>query len=252
VKTYQTLLNSGRELSHLGVGGDNQKIRLPSRKPRLLISYAYYKSLENHFNRLYFDTWILDSGAFTAWNAGKPVSLVEYIEFCKRVHDGEYPPVEIYGLDDIQDWKQTKRNVEAMWKAGVEAIPTYHVGEPPEVLRGYAKDYPKVALGGMVRKHSTVKEKFLDLSFAVAWPKKFHAFGLDIERLLLKYPIHSADSSSWVSKPCIFGKWSKYGDLSWKGSNQDLRSEMERIFTIEDKANVIFKRELAMLENNCS
>ena len=248
LKTYQTILNSSRELAHIGVAANIKDLKLPSRRPRLLISYIYFSSIEKYLDQFFYDTWILDSGAFTAWNAGKPIQLSDYIEFCKRVKESARPPEEIYGLDDIQDWKKTEANVKAMWKAGVEAIPTYHVGEPPDVLRGYVKDYPKVALGGMVRKHGNVKEKFLNLAFAVGWPKKFHAFGLDMERLLLKYPIHSVDSSSWISKPCIFGKWSKYGDLTWRGSNQDLRSEIERIFAIEDKANVIFKRELEMLE----
>lgn len=246
-------------LAHVpGAQGDNclmgrygmEKIS-STNAPGLLVSYVYLDGfLKARHNYVYRD-WVMDSGAFSAHNSGTEIKLQDYIDCCKRLMDEDPTLTEIYALDAIGDWKTSKANTEEMWKQGVPAIPCFHVGEPEDVLAGYAKDYPKIALGGMVGRPFKILEKFVGQAFARIWPKKVHGFGLSAEKLIMGFPFHSVDSTSWELGPCAFGRWRSFGglDLRIRGSKQDLRSEVEWFMKLERKAARRWKREMQLLED---
>jgi hypothetical protein len=84
-------------------------------------------------------------------------------------------------------------------------LPCYHYGEPFEVGRYYADNYPYITIGGMVPIPNSKLEPWLD----EVWEKvltdkdgfsktKVHGFGLTARSLMAKYPWFSVDSSSWV------------------------------------------------------
>jgi hypothetical protein len=221
-------------------------------RPALLVSFVYLEKFFQNRHRFNYRDWVLDSGAYSAFNAGAVVDLQKYIDVCKKLK-GEDPTLsEIFALDVIGDWKASLKNCEAMWAQGVEAIPTFHVREPESVLLGIAKDYPKIALGGCVRYRK--KDEFASQCFARVWPKPIHGFGFWSEKSVLNVPWHSVDATSWEVRPCQFGKWQSFGgaDLSVRGSKQNLRGEVEWYLKLEARARQRWKKEMAQLETLAS
>jgi hypothetical protein len=95
----------------------------------LLISYAYLReepaTLERVMNHPDVEL-LIDSGAFTAMNAGSEIDLSDYIEFLHRWKD------RIFGymaLDKLQDPVQTDRNLRIMLEAGLKPIPVHVLGD---------------------------------------------------------------------------------------------------------------------------
>lgn len=205
-------------------------------RPSLLVSYALLRSEKRRadwvalLRRICYRSWCLDSGAFSAWNSGTPISLDEYIPVARDLWQADPSLDMVFGLDVIggTGWRETVRNCERMWAAGVPAVPTYHAGDPTRVLVSMARDYPKVALGGMVPLKGSTKRKFVDQCFSRIWPCAVHGFGVGTEELLQAVPWHSVDASSLESGPLKFGTWRSYGaraKLSVRGCT-DLRAEV--------------------------
>jgi hypothetical protein len=221
--------------------------------PALLVSYVYLHLFRRNRRQHQFRNWVLDSGAFSAYNSGKEIRLSQYIDDCKRLIEEENEQggklVEIYSLDVIGDWRATLKNTEAMWKAGVEAIPCYHVGEPWEYLVHIAANYPKIALGGVALQRGKKKIEWAKQCFARAWPKRIHGFGFGGEEAIMALPWHSVDASTW-SNPCRFGRWKAFGDqrVSVRGSDQNLRLEVEWYLKLEAAARSRWAREMEKLE----
>ena len=252
-RTENVFAESGAPSVRLAVSGGEigrprQTDPVCERLPALLISYVYLEQFLKHFERYKFRDWALDSGAFSAWKSGTEIDLQEYIAECKRLMKQDKRLVEIFALDVIGDHAASIQNCETMWRAGVEAIPTFHVGEPEEALQHIADRYPKIAVGGLVGRKRPEKIAFLDQVFARVWPKRIHGFGVADEVLLNRYPFHSVDATSWEMGPCAFGKWTKFGKMCVRGSNQNLRSELEHYLKLEDWLRTRWAKEMALLE----
>lgn len=219
--------------------------------PALLVSFFYIEPFLVNKSRYSYRDWALDSGAFSAHNSGAEINLQEYIDCCKRLMEEDPTLVEIFALDVIGDSKASLRNTEEMWRQGIPAIPTFHHGEPWSYLKGIAKDYPKIALGGCVGKRN--KDKFAGQCFARVWPKKIHGFGFGSEKSIMSLPFHSVDATNWELGPCKFGRWASFGaigtaNISVRGSRQNLRAEVEFYLELERKARELWKKEMAKLE----
>jgi hypothetical protein len=215
--------------------------------PGLLISYFYLKSfLKNQHNYIYRD-WVLDSGAFSAFNSGQEIDLEEFIDKSLELLAIDPTLSEVYSLDVIGDWRGSQRNTERMWAAGVPAIPCYHYGEPEEVLMEMAERYPKIAVGGMVGYSVGKRIAFSSEVFARVWPKRIHGFGMGSHRGILGLPFHSTDATTWEIRPCGFGQWHAFGTLNVRGSKQDLRKEVEYYRILEDKARHVWRKEMQVL-----
>jgi hypothetical protein len=135
-----------------------------------------------------------------------------------------------------------------MWAAGVEAIPTFHQGSPWDVLVGLCRDYPKVAIGGVALKRTKFKEDFAADCFRRVWPHRLHGFGYGAARYLRKFPFHSVDATNWELGPCKFGRWHSFGIMSVRGSDQNLRTEVEYFLGVEREAQSRWAREMKRLE----
>lgn len=242
-------------LAHVpGAQGDNNLLgqrgveQLPVESaPALLVSYVYLPQFLENRSRYSYRDWVLDSGAFSAHNSGTEIILQDYINCCKELLASDPTLTEVFALDVIGDWKTGVKNCEEMWKQGVHAIPAFHYGEPWDLLKGLAKDYPKIALGGCVGKRD--KDKFAGQCFARVWPKKIHGFGFGSEKSLMLYPWHSVDATNWEIGPCKYGRWAAFGNasISVRGSKQNLRAEVEWYLELERKARVKWKKEMALL-----
>ena len=216
--------------------------------PALLVSYVYLDGFLKHWEKYCFRDWVLDSGAFSAHNSGTTISLQAYIDTAKRLMETDGKLTEVFALDVIGDGKASLRNCEEMWRQGIPAIPTYHRGSPETELKYLAANYPKIALGGVAMLRGDAKMKWAGQCFARVWPLRIHGFGFGSESQVLGLPWHSVDATNWEIGPCAFGQWKKFGKMSVRGSNQNLRSQVEHYLEMEKKARVRWKREMAQLE----
>jgi len=226
--------------------------------PALLVSYYYLEPfLENRAAYRYRD-WVMDSGAFSAHNSGVEIELNKYIDKCLELQQSDPTLTEVFSLDVIpKDHKpltvqhaaeQSLKNCEEMWRQGVPAIPTFHRGEEESFLYEMAKLYPKIAIGGVALLRGDQKRLFCEQVFARVWPKKIHGLGMSSEELVLGLPFHSVDATNWELAPCAFGNWQKFGSMSVRGSNQDLRSQVDFYLNLEAKARVRWAKQMAELE----
>jgi hypothetical protein len=210
--------------------------------PAVLVSYAFINRwfwAERHLYR--YRNWVLDSGAFSAAYSGTPVDLQAYIAFAKEAMAVDPLLVEVYALDVIGDWRASRKNAEAMWAAGVPAIPCFHMGSPWPELLSLAADYPKIAVGDVARATIGVKRAWLAQCFARVWPKRIHGFGMATAATVLKFPFHSVDASNWSFQPAAFGLWKMYGQLPLSSSalrhlDGGLRSQVDWHLKLEREA----------------
>jgi hypothetical protein len=231
-------------------GGLRGVERLPEElAPALLVSYVYLENFQSYQDQFMYRDWAMDSGAFSAHASGIEVDNEKYLDTCKELLASDPTLVEVFALDVIGDWRGTRRNVERAWERGVPAIPTYHVGEPWDVLEGLARDYPKIAIGGAVGMPGKKKIEWAGQCFARVWPKRIHGLGFGGERAIMALPFHSVDASNWEMGPCKYGNWKSFdGDLSWRGSEQNLRAEVEWYLELERKARIRWRKQMEELE----
>lgn len=218
-------------------------------RPALLVSYVYLDGFDKHRPNLHFRDWVMDSGAFSAWKSGKVIDVDRYTDVCKERLEQDHQLTEVFSLDVIGDWRGGLANTERMWSRGVEAIPTYHVGEPWEVLTEMAASYPKLALGGMVG--YAKKKEWVEQCFARIWPKRIHGFGVMSEKIVMAFPFESVDASNWELGPTAFGRWSAFdgAHLNIRGGEQNLRPEVERVLKLERKVKWRWRKQLAQLRS---
>jgi len=217
--------------------------------PSLLVSFWYLKSFQRNRSRFVFRDWVMDSGAFSAMQAGKSIDLDAYNAACKELLALDPQLKEVFGLDVIKgDWRQSRRNYEKSWSAGIPVIPCWHRGEPWDVLVGYAKDYPKIAIGGLVGTGTTAAQKrhAIGQAFARVWPKPIHGFGLMADDLILDFPFHSVDATNWALAPRKFGSWREYGTIR-VGTKVTIRSQVEYYLKLEQQARRRWQREMTAL-----
>jgi hypothetical protein len=213
--------------------------------PAFLCAYPYLHVIEAMFGKMHYREWVLDSGAFSVLTTGKQIDLSEYIETCHRVLASKHPPREVYALDVIGNWRESLRNTEAMWKAGIKAIPTYHSGEPVSVLTSIARDYPKIAIGGIAGlSHRALP--LLEQVFARVWPKRVHCFGMTSTDVLMHLPFDSADATSWASA-VKFGNWVGYGRHMPIRGTYYLRPQIDYYLDLERKLKAKWQRTLSRL-----
>lgn len=218
--------------------------------PALLVSYIYLPQFEKLRPSLAFRDWVLDSGAFSAYNSGVEVGLQEYIALCQRLLATDLQLKEVFALDVIGDWRASLRNCEEMWRQNVPAIPCFHAGEPWEALAHMARVYPKIALGGVAYANSNAKLRWAEQCFARVWPKRIHGFGFGSERQLLALPWHSVDATTWMIGPSKYGRWQAYGGrMSVRGSEHtNLRAEVDWYIELEKRARFRWREQMRELE----
>lgn len=235
-----------------GVAAEALSASHRSTKPGLLVAYPYLAGFLKSRRELGFRDWVLDSGAYTAWSLGKTIHLQDYIDTAKRLAKEDPALTEVFSLDVIGDWKAGLRNVEEMWKQGVQAIPCYHYGEPAHVLLELARTYPKIALGGVAGTRGEgmkpgPKLRWAQQCFARVWPKRIHGFSFGGQEYIMALPFHSVDASTWAQGPSAFGFWKAYGRIPLRG-RINLRPEVDWYMRLEAKAKGKWGAALAKLD----
>ena len=219
-------------------------------RPALLVSFVYLDAFLKHRHRYCYRDWVLDSGAWSAHSSGKRVELAAYMDTCRQLLSSDPTLTEVYALDVIGDWKASIANCEKMTEAGIAAIPTYHIGEPWEALEHIARHYPKIAIGGVAHMKAKPKLTWAGQCFARVWPMPIHGFGFGSRQHILALPFVSVDATNWEIGPCKFGRWNTFGNMSVRGSKQNLRAEVEWYLKLEREARARWRREMARLESH--
>ncbi len=180
-----------------------------------------YKLSEEIGDRVGPEKWMLDSGAWSAFKSGAVVDIDALIEEANS-------PLwdECVGLDVIGSWEGSRDNLDYMRKAGcTSAMPVFHIGEPWHLLEYYCEHFEKVGLAcSMIRGNGKSKKKFIEQCFAKGWPHKFHSFGWTMKSVLMEYPFHSADASSWATQSAHYNVMRQYspdkmGRIQFKGAS---------------------------------
>lgn len=167
----------------------------------VLISFGCYKPWIDRYVPT-FDRLLIDSGAFSELNSGRPIDCDAYAEFSQRMMAAEHVDA-CATLDDIRgDWQKGLENWDAMpW-----TFPVYHDSDPPRaldaILERLADDRPQWLGLGMVPPRGAVD--WLENTVEILnrrWPgAHLHGFALrqHIE-ILMRYDGRvSVDSTNWI------------------------------------------------------
>lgn len=149
------------------------------------------------FQQSYLRSLAVDSGAYSFATLNKTPTVQAYADWLHRRNLVHNPLVDaIFALDVIDSWQASKRNTDKLLAMGIPAIPTWHAGEPYDVLQGMAKDYPRIAIGAFARRSPEQKMRVAEEVFSRVWPCRIHGFGLHSEKFLERFPFDSVDATS--------------------------------------------------------
>lgn len=178
-------------------GTDRNNLKL-----RILLSYHYYKDtdLDALFAKYFSEPYpgvFADSGAFSAFTQGEPINWRDYAAWVKRWRH----LFTVYAnLDVIGDAEGTLTNQKRLEDAGLSPLPVFHTGEDWSYLEQYIKQYPYIALGGMVpymRFPKKIMPWIIQCFKKAKGQSVFHGFGATSWKIIRDLPWYSVDSSSW-------------------------------------------------------
>ncbi len=167
-----------------------------SKRPplNLLMAFPYVKPEVSRFflERRDEIRILIDSGAFTAWKAGKTIQVDDY---CRFIENLPIEPWRYFTLDVVGDPKGTLENYQTMLKRGFKPVPIFTRGEDPSLLDEYYKSSDVVGIGGLV---GTDKNKgFVKGIMRKVNGRKVHWLGFTNLAFLKVYKPYMADSSTW-------------------------------------------------------
>lgn len=160
--------------------------------------------------------FMLDSGAFSAWNCGKEIDLDHYIAFIRHHAEhldyyvaldvipgafGRTPTPAEVEVSAQKSWD----NLLYMQAEGLNPIPVFHMGEQFKWLRRMVEHGIEYIGISPANDRTTDKKRiwldrvFDEITDAEGKPLvKTHAFGVTAIDLLIRYPWFSADSTTWI------------------------------------------------------
>lgn len=185
------------------------KLDWESMKINMLVSFHYLKDYRKRQKDIRPNLTMLDSGAFSAWNSGTTINLEDLtIESLTGHWD------ESVALDVVGDETQSRNNANYMREANCNVIPVFHIGESWNLLEYYCTFFKKVGLSCRFGEPRTESKNWLQDCFKKHWPFPFHSFGWVDRKILTEFPFHSADTSTWSTKPCVYGSWRAFPGTS--------------------------------------
>lgn len=173
----------------------------------VLFSFACYSPWLDRYQQCY-PRLLIDSGAYSEMTTGKPVDVVEYIDWSQR-WDGLADAVA--GLDDISgDWRRSLANYEH------GGFPTFHDTDPHELLDdliGIAKERGRwIGIG--LKPPREGKERFVRET-CDRIPDGIHVHGWALRRYWHVPRLDSVDSTNWWRDGMAVRKqlpWLNYGE----------------------------------------
>lgn len=180
--------------------------------PYILQSFFYLKDwmypyILNHWN------FMLDSGAYTFLENAKKGNnidwdsyILKYADIINKLNIEHFLELDI---DNVVGLKEVERLRDKLEQAtNKKCIPVWHKKRGLDYYKKMCKDYPYIAIGGIVSGEISSKDYpvFTNL-LNIAKESKTKVHGLGFTNLigLTKYKFYSVDSTSWLI--------SKYGEL---------------------------------------
>lgn len=172
-------------------------------KLRILVAYPYMKenaiqSLQDIGGDLEF---LLDSGAFTAWKAGKEINVDDYCNFIEKL---PITPWRYFNLDKIGDPHGSMENYQTMIKRGFKPLPVFTRGESVDYIDEYYKTSDVLGIGGLVGTKGN--KGFVKGVMKHIGNRKVHWLGFTSSDYVNHYKPYMCDCSSWSYA-------TRYGDL---------------------------------------
>ena len=172
--------------------------------------------------------FVLDSGAFTAWKAGKEITVDEYCSFIESL---PFKPWRYFTLDKIGDPDGSFKNYNLMLERGFKPVPIFTRGEDVSMIDEYYKTSDVLGIGGLVQTKGN--KGFVKGIMSKIGDRKVHWLGFNAKYFLAYYKPYMCDSSSWSSSfrfasAKVYdknGKWMAFTkkDFSKKPSDKLLR-----------------------------
>jgi hypothetical protein len=166
---------------------------------------------------------LLDSGAFSAWNAGAAVDIDDYIRFIKENAEhvaayvnldvipgapGVTPNAEQVEASAAQGWA----NMIYMEEHGLKPMPVFHQGERFAWLeKMVAHGCSYIGISPANDRSTAQKVLWLDRVFDTLCDAggvpcvNTHSFGATSTVIIFRYPWYSVDSTTWLATGSRFG-----------------------------------------------
>lgn len=158
----------------------------------VLESFADVRPLFGRY-RATFASMVLDCGAYSELTTGVSIDLGEYAAFCEA-HGDFYEWVA--SVDSIRGGvSENLSNWRTLMDRDIDAMPTFHQGEPISLIREYCSDSSRLGLG--FQRPIKNERAFLDEAFAHI-PPHVRVHGWAMTNYTASYPFASVDSTSWL------------------------------------------------------
>ncbi len=178
----------------------------------ILWSYAYLKSANSY--RIIdvltsCSNVLIDSGAFTAYQTGKEITIDQYIEACKRYFHGRV--WQYIMLDKIKNPAGTRMHLKKMYEAGLTPMPVWVVGMEESEVKDLVAYNPHICVAGGVGSGDDFAHYRYQAAFrASEKTAKIHSLGFLRWPDVFRLPLFSGDSSTYSngSRWGVFARFS--------------------------------------------
>lgn len=195
----------------------------------VLVSYAYARTHLPQFADLVQRPHVevlLDSGAFTAKNTGKVISLDEY---CGFLDEWKQRIFRYLALDVVGNPKATEANLKEMLRSGYKPVPVHVLGDDQRRMDELFEMSDYVALAGLRRPHKGgAPKEYIAAKMRWAAGRDVHWLGYVREPMIAAFCPYSVDSASWASGH-MYGVARVYtGRGRWINADYETRSKLAR------------------------
>lgn len=236
--------------------------RMIERNAPRLFTYAYPKEAYMYLNiataqGIRCDIMI-DSGAFTAWNKGKPVELPELLQYHDRLldtyghaHDFVFIALDIISgergrmatPEEIEDGMQRSMdNFIAMQEHHQHPVlPVYHTGEPVSFRDAFLERCDYICLS--MNQNLTEKERVAWAMEAQVSGTRMHGLAATGSRIMEYVDWFSVDSAGWLMTAAM-GKilWyngRRFQPLDISDNNPSLKQPGKHVFNMPGKEYIL-------------
>lgn len=189
----------------------------------ILVSYAY-TGRNKTFNDLVLSESIngtanvmIDSGAFTLFNAKQNRQWLNLDSYCKYLDANAHNVEKYVMLDVIGDDDKSKENYEQMLSRGYNPMFVFTMADNDfSYLKLASENNQHICVaGGVTTKGDWMTKRVQDVYMKTQ--SKIHALGYVTFPKMYQLPLHSVDSSSWIQSSQVYGVLN-YFDEGMKGA----------------------------------
>jgi hypothetical protein len=186
---------------------------------QVYMNESFIKALYEHKGE--YDL-IVDSGAFTAFNAGKVVTLEAYEQFLKTIEF--LKPFRFVQLDVVGDEQASMANLLKMKEKGLDPIPVFTRGASLETLEEMYRIADFIMVGGIAKASSDKDNDYIKYISHKINGRKNHLLGVTRLDAIKISKCTSVDSSSWM-------RTSRYGIIDLCRADGTFKSITKREIT---------------------